>query len=125
MDEVIERTGIQNVRNRRISTLSKGYKQRAVIAQALLRNPQVIILDEPAVIFSSLILSEVQAICDRMLMIARDKLVAFGEPEELQKRLLSPGSMVRQETEYKLNRYQDLQILLKGEILVAFLAEKR
>ncbi|MDE7219635.1 MAG: ABC transporter ATP-binding protein [Oscillospiraceae bacterium] len=115
--DVIRQTGIEDVACRRISALSKGYKQRVGIAQALLGDPEVIILDEPTVgldpiqiieirdlikilgqthtvIFSSHILSEVQAICDRIIMIAKGKLVAFDTPENLEKRLLAPNEVV-------------------------------
>ena len=111
--EVSRKTGIAGVRNRRISNLSKGYRQRVGIAQA---NPKVIILDEPTVgldplqiieirdlikelgrshtvIFSSHIPSEVQAICDQILIISKGKLVAYDTAANLEKQLLAPSEI--------------------------------
>lgn len=97
--DAIERTGLENVKCQLIGTLSKGYKQRVGIAQAILGSPGTIILDEPtvgldpiqiieiralikdlgkthSVIFSSHILSEVQAICESVIIISHGRLVA-------------------------------------------------
>ena len=108
--ELIETTGLQKEQHKLISSISKGYRQRVGLAQALLHDPDVIILDEPTsgldmnqlieiralikklgetktVIFSTHIMQEVQALCDRVIIINEGKLVADDPIDMLQKRL--------------------------------------
>lgn len=109
IDEMVDMTGLTRERHKKIGQLSKGYKQRVGIAQAMLHNPDVLILDEPTsgldpnqlveirsliknlgkektVILSTHIMQEVQAMCDRVIIINKGRLVADDTPEHLQQR---------------------------------------
>lgn len=110
VDAALARTGLEGVAGQRIDTLSKGFKRRVGLAQAILHDPMVLIMDEPtdgldpnqkhhvrqlirdmsrdkAIIVSTHILEEVEAVCSRAVVIDRGRIVADGTAEELQRRM--------------------------------------
>ena len=116
VDRVMDLTQIADVRDRLIRNLSKGYRQRVGIAQAILGDPDIIILDEPTVgldprqiteireliqklgenktvILSSHILGEVQAVCERLLILSKGKLGACDTPANLEKQMSSASAL--------------------------------
>ncbi|MDE6846918.1 MAG: ABC transporter ATP-binding protein [Lachnospiraceae bacterium] len=116
VEEIVEKLQLEDVEDRLIRNISKGYKQRVGLAQALIGYPAVLILDEPMVgldpkqiiemrdlikslgnehtiILSSHILSEVSAVCDHIMIISKGKLVASGSPEELQEMMQAKAEL--------------------------------
>ena len=110
VEKVLNATGIQNVKNKLIKNLSRGYKQRVSMAGALVGEPKILILDEPTVgldpkqiteirnlikdlgkqhtvILSSHILSEVSQICNKVIIINKGKIVAIDTPENLENKV--------------------------------------
>jgi len=113
VDKALETCFLEPVRNQSVDTLSKGYRHRTCLAQSIIHDPEVLILDEPtdgldpnqkhevrnlikrmgqnkAIVFSTHILEEVDAACTRAIIIDRGKVVADGTPEQLRQK--APGA---------------------------------
>ncbi len=117
IDDVVEKIELGDVLHQTIDTLSKGFKRRVGLAQAMLHDPEILIMDEPtdgldpnqkhqvrtliqemsrdkAIIISTHILEEVEAVCSRAVIIAQGRLVADGTPEELLSRAVDHNTVV-------------------------------
>ena len=143
---ILELVDIADVRGRIIKNLSKGYKQRVGIAQALIGDPEILILDEPTVgldpkqileirnvikelgkdrtvILSSHILSEISAVCERVIIINKGKIVAEDTPENLSKKLTSDNKFVIRIAGVK-NQIEDALSSISGIRYIESLGQK-
>jgi ABC-2 type transport system ATP-binding protein len=117
VDKAIATCFLDKVRHQSVDTLSKGFRHRTCLAQSIIHDPEVLILDEPtdgldpnqkhevrglikrmgkekAIIFSTHILEEVEAVCTRAIIIDRGKIIADGSPDELKSRASSAGNII-------------------------------
>ena len=116
VDKAIETCFLQRVRQQSVDTLSKGFRHRTCLAQSIIHDPEVLILDEPtdgldpnqkhevrnlikrmgetkAIIFSTHILEEVEACCSRAIIIDRGTVIADGTPDQLKSKAVNAGAL--------------------------------
>lgn len=117
VDKAIKTCFLERVRHQSVDTLSKGFRHRTCLAQSIIHDPEVLILDEPtdgldpnqkhevralikrmgkekAIIFSTHILEEVEAVCTRAIIVDQGKIIADGTPDQLRAKSSSAGSVL-------------------------------
>ena len=146
IDRVVEMCFLNRVMQQSVDTLSKGFRHRTCLAQALIHDPEVLILDEPtdgldpnqkhevrsllrrlgtdkAIVFSTHILEEVEAACTRALIIDQGSIVAIGTPEELKAQSPSAGNVVLTvngaEQQWLVSQLESLPAVSRCEFLSA------
>jgi ABC-2 type transport system ATP-binding protein len=147
VDRAVTTCFLEPVAHQSIDTLSKGYRHRTCLAQAILHDPPVLVLDEPtdgldpnqkhevrslirrmgrdkAIIFSTHILEEVEAVCTRAIIIDRGRIVANGTPAELKGRAEGAGTIVLRVADRGGAALQPLLEQVEGCVAVGVVAEE-